>query len=184
MKRLIYFLNILSFAAGAMEHKDAAHAAYLDDYRKVITIKNTIIDLAESIKKENVAKAVSIDLRRPECCKPDESQTSQGFFLEMRNNIPKAILWQLGHYEFVFASSVIGHGDELLLAKIIDTFGAREFGYKELKPLGVEKSLLQATIYRLTKIGGQALPEAQFKDAKDYVSPSGAKEIYKKLATA
>ncbi len=167
-----------------MEEKEASDRIYLEDYKIVINIKNKIIDLAESIKKEHSGKAVTLDLRRPECCKPDESQTSQGFFLEMRNNIPKAILWQLGHYEFVFASSVIGHGDELLLKKIIETFGAREFGYKELKSLGVEKSLLQATIYRLTKIGGQALPEAQFKDAKDYVSPSVAKEIYKKLATA
>lgn len=180
MKKLIYVYTLFgSFILCGMEQP------YLREYATVMRIKNRIYTEAENIKASQKGASITLEKMRDQFTYED--QTAQGYFLEVRNDIPMAICWALGRVKFIKGGSVQANGDKLLLQRLKDIFGLELFhvGRRLLTASGGSDAheITPTTNFKILKIDGELLPDPQFKIAEEYVSIDTAKKIIKELST-
>jgi len=161
---------------------------YLKEYTTVMRIENRIFLEAENITAQHKQKGASIVLEKMrDQHSHNEYQTSQGYFLEVKHEMPLAIYWMLGRKRFIKGNSVLADGDKLLLERLKEVLGLELLESKK-RPLtsSGNKDVLETVptyTYKIKNIDGELLPNPQFKSAEDYISVDEAKKIVKKLCT-
>lgn len=184
MNKIGCLLACLSVYALSMEDVNK----YRKDYQTLVNIKKHLLALAPSIKEENSESAISLLPYRGDRHNHTQHQTQQGFALVWEGNCFKGIIWPLGLYECIAASSIVKNGDKLFQKKIVTEFDAQEISRKprclsSRSGKQIQIGDQEIITYALQKLNGESLPNVIFKERVNFVDNEQARKICEVLET-